>query len=660
MADVFLSYSREDQSIARRFAEALERTGFSVWWDQSLSPGEAFDQVTEQALEAAGAVVVLWSPASVGSRWVRAEATQASANGRLLPVTIEPCKRPIMFELIQTLDLSGWNGNAEDAAWQALVAGVRRLLHRDAGHAADAPRIADRARTRRRIPALAAALALVLVLAAGAGLLLWQGHGAPATQAVPSGPIPLAVLPFANLSADPAQEYFSDGLTEELLNQLAQVRKLRVIGRTSSFAFKGRNEDLRTIGRTLGVDYLLEGSVRKEGQQVRINAQLIDAHDGTRRWSKPYEHSLSGVFALQEQIARDVTHALSIVLDVSDMPRAEGGTTDVEAYDLYLRGVDLSRRNNGNDFAAALQLLRDALKRDPDFTSASLLLASYLPVLASGMHADTAAALLEERDAIMARLARAESMPQSPALASRVRTERALFERRWADAIAASASDDVDKLRRAVILDFVGRFRDATVELQRVVENDPLLAINSQFLRINLSLSGRAEELRVEGDRAAKLGLAPPESRTDWLVSHDAANRADLAALKKRQLAADGTLLWPFAGEPPATLDDVVAATAALQRTFDDPGSRNEERLTRIAFYADFLGARKLAVAALRRSVMDLHGGWPFAIWSNPRLRREPEFKALLRDLGLVDYWRSSGRWADFCRPVGADDFECR
>jgi hypothetical protein len=130
MTDVFLSYSREDQQNARLFAEGFEHEGFSVWWDQALNPGEAFDQVTERALAEARAVVVLWSKKSVDSRWVRAEATQAHADGRLIPVMIEPCKRPIMFELTHTADLSVWNGDTTDAAWQAFVRSVRRFVER--------------------------------------------------------------------------------------------------------------------------------------------------------------------------------------------------------------------------------------------------------------------------------------------------------------------------------------------------------------------------------------------------------------------------------------------------------------------------------------------------------------------------------------------------
>ena len=149
------------------------------------------------------------------------------------------------------------------------------------------------------------------------------------------------MLPFANLSSDPDQEYFSDGLTEEILNQLAQINALSVTGRTSSFSFKGKNEDVRTIARKLGVGNLLEGSIRKEGRQLRITAQLVNGKDGAHLWSQTYDRELSGVFALQEEIAKDVASALSIKLDVGETRRAKGGTTTVDAWDKYLQAAAL-------------------------------------------------------------------------------------------------------------------------------------------------------------------------------------------------------------------------------------------------------------------------------------------------------------------------------
>src|SRR3974390_858862 len=128
MPDIFLSYTREDQPAAQRFAEAFEAQGFSVWWDVTLRSGEAYDQVTEEALRTAKAVVVLWSKKSVASRWVRAEATLADCNRTLVPAAIEPCERPIMFELTQTADLSRWTGDAKDPAWRTFLADVRQFV----------------------------------------------------------------------------------------------------------------------------------------------------------------------------------------------------------------------------------------------------------------------------------------------------------------------------------------------------------------------------------------------------------------------------------------------------------------------------------------------------------------------------------------------------
>ncbi|MEQ1610338.1 MAG: toll/interleukin-1 receptor domain-containing protein, partial [Hyphomonadaceae bacterium] len=139
MPDIFLSYNREDQARAKVFAEAFEAAGFKVWWDVGLRTGEAYDQVTEKALREAKAVVVLWSKRSVDSRWVRAEATLADRNKTLAPCMIEPCERPIMFELTQTAELSHWQGNATDKAWTAFLSDVKRFVAREVAPAVEAP-----------------------------------------------------------------------------------------------------------------------------------------------------------------------------------------------------------------------------------------------------------------------------------------------------------------------------------------------------------------------------------------------------------------------------------------------------------------------------------------------------------------------------------------
>ena len=186
----------------------------------------------------------------------------------------------------------------------------------------------------------------------------------------------IAVLPFVNMSSDAEQEYFSDGITEEILNALAKIKQLKVVGRTSSFAFKGKNDDLRLIGDTLGVAHILEGSVRKAGNDVRITAQLIKVDDGFHMWSETYGGSLENVFDLQEDISRQVSNELKLVLNIDDGSRLAGKMTgNVDAYDLFLRGREHVRQRVNNNIPTGIALLEQAVALDPDFAEAWAVLA---------------------------------------------------------------------------------------------------------------------------------------------------------------------------------------------------------------------------------------------------------------------------------------------
>ncbi|MBW2162512.1 MAG: tetratricopeptide repeat protein [Deltaproteobacteria bacterium] len=173
----------------------------------------------------------------------------------------------------------------------------------------------------------------------------------------------LAVLPFVNMSADENQEYFSDGITEEIVNVLAKLPELRVAARTSAFAFKGRQVDLRMVGDSLGVGFLIEGSVRKEGDQLRITAQLIDAADGSHLWSDSYDRTLDNVFQIQTEIAEAIAEALRVPLGIDDASRLVTPTTDIEAYDLYLAGRARMRERSAA-LREANQLFKAAIARD--------------------------------------------------------------------------------------------------------------------------------------------------------------------------------------------------------------------------------------------------------------------------------------------------------
>ena len=663
MADIFLSYSRDDQVTARRFAAGLERAGFSVWWDATLSPGEAYDKVTEQALEEAKAVVVLWSKKSVESRWVRAEATQANSNGTLVPAMIEPCKRPIMFELLHTTDLSQWNGDPADKVWQSYVLGVRRFVEKG-GPVTSAPATTA---VRRRMSGTAIAISTALVIIAGGAIwALTRPHGAPtATPAVSAvaarASVTLAVLPFVNMSSDPEQEYFSDGLSEELLNQLAQIKDLRVAGRTSSFSFKGKNDDLRVIGQKLGVGNILEGSVRKAGKQLRITAQLINTADGIHLWSQTYERELSDVFAIQEEIAVAVSRALSIRLGVGESTRLPGGTTNVLAYDKFLRARALWL--GLTQLPQAVALFREAVVLDPQYARAWYALYDGL-----GWAPDAAVAAGEKAEAA----ARVVALAPEAWWSHVVRADQLTEARDWASAEAAARSAVLVEpsseweagTMLSLVLSNVGRRKESVQYFERARQMEPLSLGISGILEGMYSTTGRLEEAEAENRRGNGL-VGDRTFFNEWygllrLWQNSTATPEAIDARFRAVLDLD---------TPPLALNqalvgklrDKAAALAVIRKAFDDPANRNNShRMSMMAWYADHFGDKALALAALRRAILDL-GGDLSPLWSNweSGVRSDPRFKDIVRELKIVDYWRASGNWGDFCKPLGTGDFEC-
>ena len=293
--DIFLSYNREDQATAKLYSDAFAAEGLNVWWDTALRSGEAYDEVTEAALRTAKAVVVLWSPRSVVSRWVRAEATIADRCKTLVPVTIEVCERPIMFELTQTADLSHWTGDISDRSWLGFLNDVRGFV---AGERA--------------------------LLAAMPALATVAAHAGPARETL------LAVLAFDNLSSEAEMQYFSDGVSEDILGRIQRGSKLKVIGRTSSFQFRGA--DKAKAAAALKATHVLDGSIRRGGAKVRIAASLTDVTSQTTIWSDSYDRGLDDIFAVQDEISE----AIATALDTAFFP-AKQAEIDPATYDLYLQ-----------------------------------------------------------------------------------------------------------------------------------------------------------------------------------------------------------------------------------------------------------------------------------------------------------------------------------
>jgi TolB-like protein len=501
MPDIFLSYNREDQAVARCFAESFEQAGFSVWWDATLRSGEAYDEVTEKALREAKAVVVLWSKKSVVSRWVRAEATLADRNKTLVPVMIEACDRPIMFELTQTADLMHWQGDHSDKAWLAFVSDVRRFVLRgvDEQAAASGMLTSETSATRT-------APASVITKPA-----------TPTITTVAEYQPSIAVLPFHNMSGDKEQEYFSDGLAEEIINALAQIVGLKVAARTSAFAFRGQETDIRKIAQTLGVNNILEGSVRRAGSRIRVTAQLITAKDGTHLWSERFDRELADVFAVQDEISAAIAEALKVRLspELVTKPRY---TPKLPAWEALLKARHFHWKVTVESMEQAKHYYEEAIALDARFCLAYAEYADYL-------YGRTTVAMSSLRDvAPTCRALALQAISVDPSMAdphNTLCTLAALHDYDWAEAHrqyqlvkAGAFVSSVAQLGIgwAYCLG-AGRLALAVEHLQLAVQGDPLHLTCRAVLGRCLTAAGRY-------DKAEALLLQSLQLEPDFFWTH--------------------------------------------------------------------------------------------------------------------------------------------
>ena len=361
MSDVFVSYKAEDRARVRPLIDALEADGVSVWWDAHLGGGDEWRDTIQQNLADARCVIVVWSKRSVGPHgsFVRDEATRALRRHVYLPVRIEKVDPPLGFGETQALPLIGWKGDRADPCYLAVLGAARAII---AGkpHVARGFTAADSGVNRRTL--IAGGAATAAVVGAGGWLLLKPGSAAASDS--------IAVLPFANLSGDPGQAYFSDGIAEELRSALARIARLKVIGRTSSELV--RDADTTIAARKLGVANILTGSVRRSPTTIRISAQLVNGTTGIEGWSQNYDRALGDALQIQTGIAENVAGALSIQLGRAEKAALTlGGTASAAARDLYLKAVALRQSSDAEAvMRRALALFDSAILLDPDYAAA--------------------------------------------------------------------------------------------------------------------------------------------------------------------------------------------------------------------------------------------------------------------------------------------------
>ena len=500
----------------------------------------------------------------------------------------------------------------------------------------------------------------VLACMAGLGYVLYErGVGRANAGAARSS---IAVMPFANLSGDQSKDYFSDGMSEELLNLLARVPGLQVAARTSSFAYKGREVDVREIGKELGVETVLEGSVRQAGDQVRITAQLIDTDTGFHLWSETYDRQMADIFQVQDEIARAIVDKLRIQLAPSDQvaQHQKVPTQNVEAYELYLQGRAVWKKRGEDNLKKAIELYQAALARDPGFARAHAALASAYVVMPGYTEDENDQEKffgLAETSARQA-LAIDPNIGEAHAVLAQLNADRGDLldaESGFFFAISLEPNEPTPHHWYSLLLSKVGRVGAALDQARRAQELDPTSPILAANLANIYLQQGNDEEALRYGRMAKDLGIG----------NGGGGNVEAAVALRRKQWSEGEKLLLAQHGMPEELkplvhqfiegLSDPSArprVIASLRTT--DPALISQAKLVDV--YSS-LGDVDLAYQVMFETLDKDHLAWIHDwemsdLWSpdSAAMRHSPKLGELAERIGVIDYWKQYG-FPDQCRP---------
>ena len=477
----------------------------------------------------------------------------------------------------------------------------------------------------------------------------------------------IAVLAFDNMSADKDNEYFSDGVAEEILNSLSKVKDLRVAGRTSSFSFKGKNQDLRVIGKTLGVAHVLEGSVRKQGDKLRITAQLIRVSDGFHLWSETFDGSDADIFALQENIARRITSELKVALNAGQQDRlVNAGTKNPEAYQLYLQASSIFNRRDRTRFLDAIATLQQAVQLDPTFARAFARLASMHVVLASYTDADPKQAheqtMRYAADALKLDADSAEAWAARGASLRKFRDQQVQGRDAFEEAMRINPNDPNARFWYGLTLLTTGYRQQGTAQIEHALSLDPMLP-NALRWRGMLYLQdgdiARAEPLL---QRAYDLGLV----NTANALGEIAMLHSNAAESERLWVAGSLGLDFSLSRDELVLVHRGVFGDAAAKQTAVQAMQAVQARmgskksLPSLPLYLFRLDEPAQGLAVLReRQLGDSIDSMNW-IWTRQGapIRALPEFADFLRDYRLPELWDKYGP-PDQCRKNSKGDYVC-
>jgi TolB-like protein/Tfp pilus assembly protein PilF len=661
---VFISYASQDADPARRICAALRAAGIEVWLDQSeLRGGDAWDQKIRQQIQDCALFIPVIS-ANTAQRpegYFRLEWTLADQRSQriarsktfIVPVSVDatPLAATDVPESFARVQWTRLPGGETPPAFAQRVATLLGASGAGAPAAAPAATAAPGIPVRRASapwPLIATAAAVLIV----AGLIVlkpWRllaagPHVAADTRAaaVPAGAAAalaaeksVAVLPFTDMSERHDQEYFSDGLAEELIDTLTKVPQLRVPARTSSFSFKGKSVTVGEIAHALGVSHVLEGSVRKSGEHMRITAQLIRADDGFHLWSQTYDRDVRDVFAVQDDIARAVADELKLAL-MSVGSDAGARTSNIEAHNLYLQAQYRVARDTVPDLEQAVPLYREALHLDPNYAAAWAALGyCYTRRAANGL--DTTGVAFREASASAARAIELDPQLAEGYLALGVaKMQYALDWAAGAAALAKVVTLDPNNALAEQILGHLtagtGRMSDALGHFRRSVELDPLNLIHQKYLGRALHYARRT----AEADRLLRAAIA--ENTTFPGLHYELGRTLLLEGDAKAALSvfeAETDPAWRSFGLPLGYFANhrVPEARAALKALEEQSAGSEFQVAETYGFYGD----TGQAFAWLDRAVT-LHD--PGIIWLRrdalfSRLEADPRYAALLKRVNM-------------------------
>lgn len=631
MSDVFVSYKAEDRRRVRPLVEALEAEGYSVWWDEQIGGGAAWRQAIEAELYAAKCVIVAWSKRSVGPEgtFVQDEATRAQERHVYVPVLIDKVHLPLGFGETHALPLLGWRGDQSDPRYRAVSSAVHHLTGEDA---AAVPPI-ERTPVSRRAVVGAGAVAALTITGGGAWVLLKSGSARASDR--------IAVLPFANLSGDPAKTYFSDGIAEEIRGALSRLGGLQVVGRTSSEAV--RNNDARTVAKKLRVANILMGSVRQSSSTVRINAQLVDGRDGLERWSQSYDRAPGDAIRIQTDIAENVARALSIALGSAGRAALTiGQTANAAAHDQFLKAVAIySSSNSRAALGQTIAWLDSAIDFDPNFAEAYALRArALLRLMASqGRSSDWARGFAEAESNARKAIALAPTLASTHTALATVAGARldfatALDEFRKA---GATGSDDVGfLLEYSKFLTNLGATRESLPLARRAVELDPLNPRAFWMEARALFTARRYQEAIASAGRMLELSADLPNAHGLIGDSLTLLGRTDAARSQYSRMPADE---WGR-----QTSEAILAARTGDRRASDRllaeiQQFHGDSILYQVTQVRAQQGETRLALEALDRAFVLRDPGVAYAKgdpWLDP-LRDDRRFKDFLKMAGFPD-----------------------